>query len=252
MLYICRTALQLQARIINEGTLTLHAWLSLFSAGIATISLQQMRFMNASSAGLASTLVCSEHLISSHILLHAACITATGSFAEGVLAIQIWRRCVMNVLVACGTLRISCVACKFHLNVSLHVDKAKPEPLPCYLAWPCLWAYVPVYPPHQNSSSICSCMQVGAAMLAALAGDKLQFGLAAESAKAEGHKVEMVLVGDDCSLPGQGVAGRRGIAGALLVNKVTTHCLLFVGPSEILKLYRTNHDDHKMLACQAR
>lgn len=51
------------------------------------------------------------------------------------------------------------------------------------------------------------------------AGDKLQFGLAAENAKAEGHQVEMVLVGDDCSLPGQGVAGRRGIAGALLVTK---------------------------------
>lgn len=58
------------------------------------------------------------------------------------------------------------------------------------------------------------------------AGDKLQFGLAAENAKAEGHQVEMVLVGDDCSLPGQGVAGRRGIAGALLVSKVSlTHCM---------------------------
>ena len=53
------------------------------------------------------------------------------------------------------------------------------------------------------------------------AGDKLQFGLAAENAKAEGHQVEMVLVGDDCSLPGQGVAGRRGIAGAMLVTKVS-------------------------------
>ena len=51
-------------------------------------------------------------------------------------------------------------------------------------------------------------------------GDKLQFGLAAENAKAEGHKVEMVLVGDDCSLPGHGIAGRRGIAGVTLVTKV--------------------------------
>ena len=58
------------------------------------------------------------------------------------------------------------------------------------------------------------------------AGDKLQFGLAAENAKAEGHQVEMVLVADDCSLPGQGVAGRRGIAGALLVEKVPCTCLL--------------------------
>lgn len=52
------------------------------------------------------------------------------------------------------------------------------------------------------------------------AGDKLQFGLAAENAKAEGFKVEMVLVGDDCSLPGEGIAGRRGIAGTVLVAKV--------------------------------
>ena len=58
------------------------------------------------------------------------------------------------------------------------------------------------------------------------AGDKLQFGLAAENAKSEGYQVEMVLVGDDCSLPGQGVAGRRGIAGALLVTKVPLHILV--------------------------
>ena len=52
------------------------------------------------------------------------------------------------------------------------------------------------------------------------AGDKLQFGLAAENAKAEGFKVEMVLIGDDCSLPGEGIAGRRGIAGTVLIAKV--------------------------------
>ena len=32
--------------------------------------------------------------------------------------------------------------------------------------------------------------------------------------------MEMVLVGDDCSLPGQGIAGRRGIAGLIMVSKV--------------------------------
>lgn len=37
--------------------------------------------------------------------------------------------------------------------------------------------------------------------------------------------MEMILVADDCSLPGQGVAGRRGIAGALLVTKVLLHML---------------------------
>lgn len=52
------------------------------------------------------------------------------------------------------------------------------------------------------------------------AGDRLNFGLAAELAKAEGLQIEMVIVGDDCSLPGSGLAGRRGIAGTVLVNKV--------------------------------
>ncbi|KAL6843654.1 hypothetical protein ACP4OV_026716 [Aristida adscensionis] len=52
-------------------------------------------------------------------------------------------------------------------------------------------------------------------------GDRLNFGLAAEEAKSEGYKVEMVIVGDDCALPPtQGIAGRRGLAGTILVNKV--------------------------------
>ncbi|XP_008798256.2 putative 3,4-dihydroxy-2-butanone kinase [Phoenix dactylifera] len=52
-------------------------------------------------------------------------------------------------------------------------------------------------------------------------GDRLNFGLAAEQAKSEGYKVEMVIVGDDCALPPpRGVAGRRGLAGTILVNKV--------------------------------
>lgn len=53
----------------------------------------------------------------------------------------------------------------------------------------------------------------------------MQFGLAAENAKAEGLKVEMVLVGDDCSLPGEGIAGKRGIAGTVLVAKVRHNAL---------------------------
>ena len=51
-------------------------------------------------------------------------------------------------------------------------------------------------------------------------GDRLNFGLAVEQAKSLGLKVEMVVVGDDCALPGRGLAGRRGIAGAVMVNKV--------------------------------
>eukprot|EP00850_Spirogloea_muscicola_P009124 SM000050S17049 [mRNA] locus=s50:599048:605013:+ [translate_table: standard] len=51
-------------------------------------------------------------------------------------------------------------------------------------------------------------------------GDRLNFGLAAEQAKAEGYKVEMVIVADDCALPPpRGLAGRRGLAGTLFVHK---------------------------------
>nr|CAB3493454.1 unnamed protein product [Digitaria exilis] len=52
-------------------------------------------------------------------------------------------------------------------------------------------------------------------------GDRLNFGLAAEQAKSEGYKMEMVIVGDDCALPPpRGIAGRRGLAGTILVHKV--------------------------------
>ncbi|KAK4567281.1 hypothetical protein RGQ29_003194 [Quercus rubra] len=52
-------------------------------------------------------------------------------------------------------------------------------------------------------------------------GDRLNFILAAEQAKSEGYKVETVIVGDDCALPPpRGIAGRRGLAGTILVHKV--------------------------------
>ncbi|KAJ0987561.1 hypothetical protein J5N97_005917 [Dioscorea zingiberensis] len=52
-------------------------------------------------------------------------------------------------------------------------------------------------------------------------GDRLNFGLAAEEAKSEGYKVEMVIVGDDCALPPpRGITGRRGLAGTVFVHKV--------------------------------
>ena len=52
-------------------------------------------------------------------------------------------------------------------------------------------------------------------------GDRLHFGLAAELAKAEGYKVEMVVVGDDVAIeePSK-ITGRRGLAGTVLVHKV--------------------------------
>eukprot|EP00299_Pterocystis_sp_00344_P018590 c9277_g1_i1.p1 GENE.c9277_g1_i1~~c9277_g1_i1.p1 ORF type:complete len:576 (+),score=149.56 c9277_g1_i1:757-2484(+) len=53
-------------------------------------------------------------------------------------------------------------------------------------------------------------------------GDRINFGLAAEQAKAAGIPVEMVVVGDDCALPNRtgGLAGRRGVAGTVFVHKV--------------------------------
>lgn len=49
-------------------------------------------------------------------------------------------------------------------------------------------------------------------------GDRLNFGLAAEKARALGHKVEMVVVEDDVAIPNATQA--RGVAGTLFVHKV--------------------------------
>ncbi|KAL4420321.1 hypothetical protein ABPG77_010226 [Micractinium sp. CCAP 211/92] len=51
-------------------------------------------------------------------------------------------------------------------------------------------------------------------------GDRLNFGAAAERAKAEGLKVEMVVTADDCALKAKAAVGRRGIAGTVLVHKI--------------------------------
>ena len=52
-------------------------------------------------------------------------------------------------------------------------------------------------------------------------GDRLNFGLAAEIARAEGLLVEVVVVADDVALRGTVERGRRrGIAGTVLVHKV--------------------------------
>lgn len=52
-------------------------------------------------------------------------------------------------------------------------------------------------------------------------GDRLNFGLAAERARAMGHDVEMVIVGDDIALPDS--TQPRGVAGTLLVHKIAGH-----------------------------
>lgn len=52
-------------------------------------------------------------------------------------------------------------------------------------------------------------------------GDRINFGLAAEMARSEGILVETVVVADDVALANtQNTAGRRGIAGTVLVHKI--------------------------------
>ncbi|USU19083.1 dihydroxyacetone kinase subunit DhaK [Paraburkholderia fungorum] len=52
-------------------------------------------------------------------------------------------------------------------------------------------------------------------------GDRFNFGLAAEIARAEGIPTEMVIVADDVALAASGDhAGRRGLAGTVLVHKI--------------------------------
>ncbi|KAK8713112.1 hypothetical protein V6N13_148338 [Hibiscus sabdariffa] len=52
-------------------------------------------------------------------------------------------------------------------------------------------------------------------------GDHLSFGVAAKQTKSEDYKIETVIIGDDCTLPPpRGIAGRRYLAGIILVHKV--------------------------------
>jgi triose/dihydroxyacetone kinase / FAD-AMP lyase (cyclizing) len=52
-------------------------------------------------------------------------------------------------------------------------------------------------------------------------GDRLNFGLAAEKARALGKKVEMVIIADDVSIPGH--RQPRGLAATLFVHKIAGH-----------------------------
>ena len=52
-------------------------------------------------------------------------------------------------------------------------------------------------------------------------GDRLNFGLAAERARALGKKVEIVILRDDIALPN--IAQPRGIAGVMFVEKIAGH-----------------------------
>ncbi|XP_016055972.1 PREDICTED: triokinase/FMN cyclase isoform X1 [Miniopterus natalensis] len=51
-------------------------------------------------------------------------------------------------------------------------------------------------------------------------GDRLNFGLAREHARAEGIPVEMVVIGDDSAFTVLKKAGRRGLCGTVLIHKM--------------------------------
>lgn len=51
-------------------------------------------------------------------------------------------------------------------------------------------------------------------------GDRLNFGMAVEMARADGLDVELMFVADDCGVEVPGIAGARGIAGAAMIQKV--------------------------------
>jgi dihydroxyacetone kinase len=53
-------------------------------------------------------------------------------------------------------------------------------------------------------------------------GNRLNFGMAAERAKQEGIKVDMVIVNEDCALSSvDKTAGRRGLCGTVIIHKVS-------------------------------
>lgn len=52
-------------------------------------------------------------------------------------------------------------------------------------------------------------------------GDRLNFGMAAERAKQEGIKVDLVIVDEDCALSSADkTAGRRGLCGTVFIHKI--------------------------------
>jgi dihydroxyacetone kinase len=77
-------------------------------------------------------------------------------------------------------------------------------------------------------------------------GDRLNFGLAAEMARAEGLPVEMVIVDDDVALRGTAQAtGARGLAGTVFIHKLLGAAaaegknldeLLFIGKAAVASL----------------
>ncbi|XP_076828502.1 triokinase/FMN cyclase [Brachyhypopomus gauderio] len=79
-------------------------------------------------------------------------------------------------------------------------------------------------PPGSILAAIMTLWQRGASGVLLLVknytGDRLNFGLAAEKARAQGVPVDMVIVADDCAFKQPSKAGRRGICGTVFIHKL--------------------------------
>ena len=78
-------------------------------------------------------------------------------------------------------------------------------------------------PPHDILASIKATKSLAGTLLvvANYTGDRLNFGIALERAKSLGHKIRMVVVGEDCAVESSDkTAGRRGLVGIVNVIKV--------------------------------
>ncbi|XP_072543743.1 triokinase/FMN cyclase isoform X1 [Salminus brasiliensis] len=79
-------------------------------------------------------------------------------------------------------------------------------------------------PPGSILAAILTLWQSGASGVLLLVknytGDRLNFGLAAEQARAQGVTVDMVIVADDCAFAQPSKAGRRGLCGTVFIHKL--------------------------------
>lgn len=75
---------------------------------------------------------------------------------------------------------------------------------------------------HKHSSETSTVPSPGCLLIIkSYTGDRLNFGIAVEQCRSEGIPVEMLVVGDDVTLPrSKGITGRRGLAGTVLVHKI--------------------------------
>ncbi|MBN3295994.1 TKFC cyclase, partial [Amia calva] len=79
-------------------------------------------------------------------------------------------------------------------------------------------------PPGSVLAAILALWRVGATGVLLIVknytGDRLNFGLALEQARAQGVPVGMVIVADDCAFAVPSKAGRRGLCGTVLIHKL--------------------------------